>query len=131
MKAIAIVALFGSTIALAGCTAASPEPASTVTVTASPTAAVRGADTPIDSYDAWYICRSAVFEAASGVSPKADDFTANDYDPKFISEKDGAYTVQIIGTLGETDPGSDDNASYCVVSGTIGAPSIDDYLYPR
>lgn len=126
--------LAAAALALTGCTAAASTPAvtETVTVTAAPSAAVaRTADSPIDAFDAYWFCRSAVFEFATGTSPayEAGELDFAPYSADIISESDDGFRVQLRGDLGD----GDENASsvYCIVSGTVGDPMLVDRLFPR
>jgi hypothetical protein len=101
-----------------------------VTVTApapDATAAARTNDSPIDGYDAYYVCLAAVFEFATGTSPAyADgelDFAS--YSSNIVTAGDDGFRVQLRGEGEAVD------SVYCVVSGTVANPTIGDYLYPR
>jgi ABC-type transport system substrate-binding protein len=127
-KPFVIITAAAALAALTGCSTATPEPAATVTVTAaapsaSASADPRTAESPIDSFDAYYYCVSKVYEFAAGSDE--DPFELAAYADAEITEADGGYKVQLQGA------GDDLDSVYCVVNGTVGNPSIDDYLYPR
>jgi hypothetical protein len=123
-------------LALTGCSTAESTPAATqtVTVTATPTSsevAARTVDSPIDAFDAYWVCSSAVFEFATGTSPAYEDGELDfaPYSEDIISESDDGFRVQLRGDLGDGDENA--SAVFCVVSGTVGDPTLVDALYPR
>jgi hypothetical protein len=92
-------------------------------VTQEPATSDRVADSPIDSFDAYYYCVGQVYEFAAGSDE--DPFELAAYADAEITDADGGYRVQLSGTADDVD------SVFCVVTGTVGNPSIDDYLYPR
>lgn len=117
-------------ILLAGCTSTAATPTETVTVSApapEATAAARTDDAPIDGFDAYYFCLSQAFAFATGTSPGYADGELNfaPYSADIVTAQDEGFKVQLRGS------GSDVDSVYCVVGGTLGSPTIDDYSYPR
>jgi len=109
-------------VLLTGCSAGagSAEP----TESPSPSAASGG--TALDAISAWDTCADAVDEWVA-TNSDIDPFESRDFDDAYVSEDAGTFRTQLAGDLG-----ADDTTSvYCVVSGTVENPSIDDYLYPR
>lgn len=83
---------------------------------------VRTAGTPIDALTAWAMCKG--FERGIGEGSYAPHLT-HSYDPKFIMNANGAFTVQLAGAPGEK---SSDSA-WCTISGSLGDPHTDFTLF--
>jgi hypothetical protein len=105
-------------------------------VAASPSARaathLRSASAPLDSAEAWYFCRSEVYRFVAGIRPGADPFSINPYRTRFIAPvAHHRWKVQLVGRLGQGVEAGRVNAAWCVVGGTVGAPKVISYLYPR
>lgn len=109
---------------------AQPAPVPTVTVSAE---LARTGESPVDEYDAWWFCRGEVAEWMLGTAIKnpttSSDWAElefNAFDPSLITGDGNGYRTQIIGSAGDQSIGT----AWCVVSGTVAAPVLDDYQYP-
>ncbi|POH65235.1 hypothetical protein C3B59_09145 [Cryobacterium zongtaii] len=96
---------------------ASPEP------TSSPSAEVRGADTPLEPIDAYALCKAQTLSLANPASPSGISWAPFDSAISLVRD-DGAIGIYIEATNENRAEGSDgrDIALFCRVGGTIGEP---------
>ena len=132
MRSVAVLITIGLAATLTACASPAPAPTVTVTVTESPaptapTSEARTAESPVDAYDAWQFCRAEVWYYVSGVRPPFEGLVANDFSEDFIDDANGVFTVQIMGEMGDRGV----NSASCVVTGTVGSPKLETYLFPN
>lgn len=129
MRRIPLLAIV-PVILLAGCTPQSPSPTPTVTVTApapTPTegaAAERTADTPIDAWDAYLVCKHAAVPMSGGLSYAAN-FTNTDVasfdDSDVVLRDDGLYYVYSEIVVNVDEAPEKNLGIECILGGTLGA----------
>ncbi|ANP74365.1 hypothetical protein [Cryobacterium arcticum] len=79
--------------------------------------------TPIDALTAWTLCKG--FERGIPLNLEGETGTAtNDYDPKFVVDSDGVFTVYILGSA------EAEQTATCTISGPLGDPTAQ-FLLPR
>ncbi|WEO77170.1 hypothetical protein BJQ94_17730 [Cryobacterium sp. SO2] len=89
-----------------------------------PAAGERTEGTPIDALTAWAMCKG--FERGMPLDLEGQTGTAtNDYDPRFVVDTDGTFTVYILGSAASTE-----QTATCTISGPLGDPTAE-YLLPR
>jgi hypothetical protein len=92
-----------------------PSPLPAITITPTPT---RGVDTPLDSLEAWTICVAWRNHFEATTAPSTNTQT---YSPNLVTQSGSKFTVAYKGKFNELEP-----SEYCVISGTLGNPVIDN-----
>jgi uncharacterized protein YceK len=124
MKLLSLTPLALAVVLLSGCSAAveSGTPADST----EPTTAASATGTPLDARSAWDFCAAEVKTWVDSNSD-IDPWTQSEFSEALVADTEGAFRTQLAGELGSDG----DTSVYCVVSGTVEEPSLDDYLYPR
>ncbi|MGO4785220.1 hypothetical protein [Cryobacterium sp. W22_MBD10_FK3] len=120
-----------ASLALTGCTPSAPmdqqtesgETPPVTEATTSPSAAARGADTPLEPIDAYALCKAQTLSQASPASLSGISWAPFDSAVSLLRE-DGAIGIYIEATNENRAEGSDgrDIALFCRVGGTMGEP---------